>query len=612
MELITVDFETAAIQPRPAYPPLAVGVAVRWPGRQARYWAWAHPTENNCTKQQAHQELEKVWQSKLPLLFHNSKFDLEVANHSFGLPLPPWQRIEDTLYLLFLDDAHAPSLSLKPAAARLLGLPAVEQDAVRNWLVEHGICQRNRADHGAYISQAPGNLVGQYAAGDVDRTLALHRLLHQRVCAQNDMQAPYDRERQLMPLLLRNEQVGIRVDWELLEKDAEQYRQTMDNVDHWLRRQLKTKELNIDSDKELATALENCGAISHWVMTPTGQRSVSKDNLRQEQFKQLALYQALTYRNRLATCIGTFIDPWLDVARKTNGRIHTSWNQVRQHSNAQHAIGTRTGRLSSSPNFQNIPKNFTADPAYQHPKKPINLLPLPQLRRYLLPDKKEVWIHADYNQQELRILAHFEDDKLLHAYQQNATLDIHEFVRQEIAHYSNQELPRRKVKNLNFGLIYGMGSGALAERLGCTVEQALQLRKAHLQALPGLRQLQQLLRQRAHLNLPLRTWGGRLYYCEKPRQTPDGALHTYEYKLLNYLIQGSAADCTKQALLNYEGLRQQGRLLVTVHDELNISVPRAAVRTERKLLEEAMCGVQFDLPMLVDIKTGENWAELKG
>ena len=133
----TIDFETQAISPRPHYPPVPVGVAIWEPGRKPEYLAWGHPTENNCTLAQAKTKLKALWGREL--LFHNAKFDLDVAETHLGLPLPPWERVHDTLYLLFLHNPHALSLSLKPASESLLGMPPEEQDAVKAWLLAQGI-----------------------------------------------------------------------------------------------------------------------------------------------------------------------------------------------------------------------------------------------------------------------------------------------------------------------------------------------------------------------------------------------------------------------------------------------------------------------------------------
>jgi DNA polymerase I-like protein with 3'-5' exonuclease and polymerase domains len=121
--------------------------------------------------------------------------------------------------------------------------------------------------------------------------------------------------------------------------------------------------------------------------------------------------------------------------------------------------------------------------------------------------------------------------------------------------------------------------------------------------------LEKALKDQGKAGLPIRSWGGREYYTEPPKII-DGHTQTFEYKLLNYLIQGSAADCTKQALINYHALRQRSRFMTTVHDEINISCPKSAVKKEMELLREAMASVAFDVPMLSDGKIGPNWGNL--
>src|SRR3954447_4334860 len=133
MKPVTIDFETFGILPRPDYPPRPVGVAIKLPGRKARYYAWDHQNgKNNCTREQARSALSKVWDR--PLLFHNAKFDLDVAEVHLGLPLPHWSHIHDTVFLTFLDDPHQRRIDLKSTAQRLLNWPPDERDAVADWL----------------------------------------------------------------------------------------------------------------------------------------------------------------------------------------------------------------------------------------------------------------------------------------------------------------------------------------------------------------------------------------------------------------------------------------------------------------------------------------------
>ena len=135
--VITVDFETESIENRPAYPPKPVGVSIKWPGdKKPKYHAWGHPCENNTTKEAVRSELLVAWKSEFPLLFQNAKFDYDVATTNLGMPSLSWEKIHDTLFLIFLAYPHATSYGLKHAAERFLGMPPTEQQAVRDWLVD--------------------------------------------------------------------------------------------------------------------------------------------------------------------------------------------------------------------------------------------------------------------------------------------------------------------------------------------------------------------------------------------------------------------------------------------------------------------------------------------
>lgn len=608
---IVLDFETEAIQPRPHYPPKPVGFSIGGPGRKTKYYAFGHPTGNNCTWEEAKAVFAEAWNGPAPLLFHNAKFDTDVAETFFNLPPIDWRRVHDTMFLLFLHDPHASSFALKTAAANLLGLPPSERDELNDWLVSQGIIRKGAKDAGAHICKAPGALVGKYADGDVLRTELLFKHLYPLVLGAGMLPA-YDRERELMPILLANEREGIRVDSETLRADCATYNKALSTVEADLRKRLKAPDMNLDSGEDLANALAAAGVVTSFDLTKTGQRSVAKTTLTPDKFNDQNIASLLGYRNRLTTSLRTFMEPWLEVSGFTGGRIHTNWNQVRQiGGGATGMAGARTGRISSNPNFQNLPKNWEdKNDGYAHPKgRKYPALPLP--RKYILPDDASQLIgHHDYSQQELRILAHFEDGVLYQAYNETPRLDIHAFVGQRIAEVTGRELEKRAVKVLNFGLVYGMGLGKLAEALGISEADARAIKQAHRAAIPGLMDLERATKRRGSEGGFVATWGGRRYYSEAPKMV-DGSLRTFEYKLLNYLIQGSAADCTKQALINYNSVKKEGRMLLTVHDEINISVPKGAVKEEMRLLKDAMESVKFDVLMLTEAKLGANWASLE-
>lgn len=609
INLVTFDFETDAIEARPSYPPKPCGVSIKYRGKAARYFAFGHPTENNSTKAEAKAALTAAYKSGLPLLGQNLKFDVDVAEVHFGLKIPSWERLHDTLYLLFLNNPHARSLSLKPSAETLLGMKPEERDAVFDWLVEHSFLIKSQwKKAGAFISKAPGKLVAPYANGDCIRTEKLFDFLLPKIDAAG-MLGAYNRERRLMPILLANERAGMRVDVNALESDLKVYQAAQVKADAWLRKRLKTPLLNIDSDVELADALEKNKVVTRWIRTPTGKRSTAKKNMTVDLFDDKKVFTALGYRGRIGTCMSMFMESWLSMATSNKGMIFTNWNQVRQTHGDEGNVGARTGRLSCSPNFMNVPKDWHDKlDGYEHPKF-LGVLELPFMRKYILPDKGGLFGHRDYSQQEPRILGHFENDKLCAQYNNDPTTDVHSYVNEQIRLLTGLVLSRRAAKTTILGMIYGMGLGTLAQRLGVDVEMAKKIRNAMYTAVPGLRVIEQETKMRGKMGQPVKTWGGRLYYCEEPRLI-GGRMCTFEYKLLNYLIQGSAADCTKQAVINYDNTKREGRFLVTVHDEINISAPKSAIKREMKILKDAMSDVEFDVPMVSDAKTGLTWGTL--
>lgn len=630
-----IDFETDPIQPRPEYPPKPVGVSIRRVGeRKSRYYAWGHYTGgNNCTFDEGKAALAEAWEDRrrgVRLLFQNAQFDVDVAVTHMGMDMPEWDEMDDTMFLLFLWDPHAPDLQLKPSAERILGLAPEERDEMVDWLAankkrliaETDIAQwtdskgkayiNSKAKLGALVAYAPGDVAGRYAGGDTDRTLGLFNYLWPRI-VDAGMETAYDRERQIMPILLENERVGMRVAVDALERDVALYRSAQEQADAWLRKRLKSKDLNVDSDVDFAEALSRNGIVrdEDWVLTPTGARSVAKKNLRPEMFKDAKVASVFGYRNRLATCMNMFMVPWLAQAtRRGVPYISTNWNQVRQPGG-----GTRTGRPSTSdPNFLNLSKTWhDKDDGYVHPSFITSLPELPLVRRYVLADKGGAFLHRDFDGQELRIAAHYEDAALMAAYQENPHLDVHDHVRQLIADIAGLDYHRTQVKITNFRRIYGGGAPATALALNISIDVAKQLLAAHGKALPGLRDLNSRIVSMAKAGEAITTWGGRQYYTEPPKLINGRMVH-FEYKLLNYLVQGSAADCTKEAIIRYHNHpKRDSRFLVTVYDEINSSTQgksKACIDHEMAVLRECMEGIELDVPLLSSGKTGLSWGTL--
>jgi len=613
---VAIDFETEKIQSRPHYPPKPVGVAIKYPGVEAKYYAWGHASDNNCTKEEAQEALSLAFEHEDGVVCHNAKFDMDVAEvHMGATPLHP-HKVHDTMILLFLDDPHQSQLGLKPASERLLGLKPEERDAVGEWLINEqpvtGIKisdSKNSSNYfGAYLSYAPGSLVGEYANGDVERTEGLFNLLYSRIVS-NGMLYAYQREQGLMPIILEMDRQGIPVDVEALNKDIDKYVSVLLEVETWLFNYLGSDfgGFNLDSADELVHAMVTAGKVdtSKLPKTATGKLQTNKDALLLG-VSDKYLLDGITYRAQLNTCLNTFMRPWQLTAKTSGGVIYTTWNQTKV-TKGNGSIGTRTGRLSSTPNFQNIPKKFDDNGKSLF----IQQFGLPNVREYLTPFKGHCFIDRDYSQQEPRILAHFEDGALQATYNKNPWIDLHDHAKAELEkmglHYN-----RKAVKNTNLGLIYGMGVTKLAEKNDMSQDEAKMLKNSVLALYPGLKELYSIMKSRAKANQHLRTWGGRMYYCEPAEVMEDGRVWEKDYKMVNVLIQGSAADCTKEAIIRYHVVKHKdARIVLNVHDQITVSVPTHLMVSEMEVLRKAMESVEFDVPILSEGSVSyTNWAEL--
>ena len=597
MSKVSIDFETDAIDNRPNYPPRPVGVAIAKQG-SSTYLAWGHPTENNCTLEFAIRQLRAVLANPYDTFhFHNATFDCAILEEKLNITVP-WERVHDTMVMAFLLDPFG-ELSLKPLAEKHLGLPPTERDEVRDWLVSHGVARSNDKGWGAHIGKAPGKLVAPYAIGDVGRTLGLSELFIKRIDEQG-MDFAYEREMALMPHVMAMERKGVNINIEALRKDSDFYFAKLDELDQAICSILGA-QVDIDSNAALADAIEAAGLSKGFAQTPTGLRSTSKDSLINA-VSDPTLLGHLLVRGSLATCLRTFFQPWLEQVNK-HGRLFIRWNQVRNYSDT----GARTGRRSSSPNLQNVPVEWEG---LQMQLKAIAYelaFPLPSMRKYIIPDKGMVFVGRDYSGQELRLLANFTKGLLLEALKKNKNEDLHQIA----AKLAN--ITRRVAKTMAFAILYGAGVGTLAEQLDVTVEKATSLKRAYLEALPEIKRFAKEVQDKGKARDYVTTLGGRRYYAQKPTVVA-GRFKSFEYKLVNYLIQGSAADQTKQAMLEFCSNTHSGELVLSVHDQLVIQCPIEHAEREALILKDVMnSSFQEELDYIVvsDEAIGYAFNELK-
>ena len=414
----------------------------------------------------------------------------------------------------------------------------------------------------------------------------------------------YKRELRLMPHILKMEQRGINLNGSLLAVDTDHYWGVLDELDDKICEKVG-RMVDVDSNRELADAIEAAGLSKGFATTPTGLRSTSKESLIGA-VADPELLGHLLVRGSIATCLRTFMQPWR-VQYEAHGRLFMKWNQIRNYSDT----GARTGRISSSPNLQNIPVEWEALRAelakieYQVPE---NLLP--QVRKYIIPDEGMIFIGRDYSAQEMKLLAHFTNGALLKALQEDPTKDVH-LIAAGIA-----GITRKVAKTLGFAVLYGAGNGRVAETLGTTVSEATRIKEQYLEALPEIKAFQKELNAIGRSHSYTGTLGGRRYRSQKPAVV-KGVFKSFEYKLPNYKIQGSAADQTKEAMIRYAETTLHGQLVLTVHDQLVTQVPNdpASINLERTLFEDAVNGSFQEVlgyKVTSDESIAYNFADLKG
>jgi DNA polymerase-1 len=617
-----VDFETKGIQSRPEYPPEPVGAAVKLPGGKREYYAWGHPTGNNCDVETGRRMVREAYAAK-GTVFHHSAFDMDVGHIHLNLPAP--NRTEDTLYLAFLRDPYERDMGLKPLGHKHLGIKPDAQDELREWVLTHvPEAKKKPSQWGDHMWKAPGHIVGKYAKEDLRITEGIYEKFG-RYIRKHDMQEAYERELECTHISMDMERGGVRIDRKRLLKCRDVFYKMEHDITRRIAKKLRInpkdlksdtnkKGFNINSGQQLAAALVRCGKLDVVHKTKSGKQISTRMAHLQDGCNDKELLNLLAVHSVSQKYMSSFIESWLEKSEH-GGRIQPNFNQVRGYDDG--GGGARSGRFSSSdPNLQNVPAN----PEESQNRETLLLLEkwmrddygfrFYGLRDFIIPDEDQIIIAVDYSQQELRILAHFERGVLMRAYLENPNLDIHEYVRQLILDETGLDFPRKHIKITVFGIIYGMGLGKLADRLEVDTKTAKKIKQSLFKVVPGIPKLMEELEDLANHDEPLKTWGGREYFCEEPKYSKDnGRWMSFEYKMLNYKIQPSAADCTKQGMINVRRDVPEARIAVQVHDELVCMAPSKKYGPR---IAKAMCDVNFRVPMLAEPKYSDfSWARTK-
>jgi DNA polymerase I-like protein with 3'-5' exonuclease and polymerase domains len=568
-----------------------VGYAVAVDGWSG-YYPVAHAGGGNLDKKRVEKWIADVLATPADKIMHNAAYDMGWLLSS-GYKING--RILDTMIAAPLIDENRFSYSLNS-----LGF-----DYLKEVKSEAGL-KEAAGDFGVHpkkeLWKLPAMYVGDYAEQDATLTLKLWQALKAKL-RQEEVESIFDLETRLFPVLLSITAKGVRFDRDRCEQTISQ----LIVREKALVAQIKSLSgvgVDIWAAASIAKAFDKLNVV--YPKTETGLPSFTKSFLDECPHEIGKLIVEARETNKTHS---TFLQPYLDFSAKT-GRIHPHINQLRSDEG-----GTVSGRLSmANPNLQQVPARHE--------------IIGPLVRSLFLPEEGELWASNDFSSQEPRLLVHYAGllnlpgaDTMMEAYRENPDTDFHQMVADMAG------IKRKAAKTIGLGLMYGMGVAKLATQLDLSHEEAKELIDTFHKKVPFLKGTVNAVMQR--IDRPaaggaIRTLLGRKcrFPLWEPMQWGVNKALPYEqasveygprikragtYKGLNRLIQGSAADQTKMAMV---ALHEAGEnLLLQVHDELVLSVKDRA-QAERAAEIMASC-VKMEIPSRVDVEIGPNWGSAK-
>ena len=564
-----------------------VGIAVAVEGWSG-YYPIDHEGGGNMDKDVVLKWIKEVLLTPANKIFHNAMYDV-CWLRSMGFKING--KILDTMIAASLIDENRRGYDLNSLCKDYI-------HESKNEYVLQATAKEWGIDPKQEMYKLPAMYVGQYAEKDAELTLKLWQAFKKELDTQ-DIWEIFDMETDLTPCLIDMRFKGVRVDID----EAQKLKKMMVKEEKEILRSIKS-QTGIDVQIWAAASIAqvfNYLKEPYEVTEKTKAPSFTKNFLTNHSHPIVKRIASAREINKAHT---TFIDTILKHVHK--GRIHADINQIRGDNG-----GTVTGRFSyQNPNLQQIPARNR------------DLGPL--IRRIFIPEEGCQWGCFDYNQQEPRLVVHYASlvnlygvDDIMDAYKEDKA-DFHKIVA------DMADIPRKQAKTINLGLFYGMGKAKLQAQLGVSKEKAENLLGQYHTKVPFVQQLLKITMRRAQDNGKIRTLLGRL--CRFPLWEPNqfgihkalphnqalaehgpGIKRAYTYKALNKLIQGSAADMTKKAMIN---LHKKGIIPhIQVHDELDISIENDKQKDKIKKIMENV--VPLEIPNKVDYECGDNWGEIK-
>jgi DNA polymerase-1 len=573
---IGIDTEATSVRPMSAR---LVGLSVAWEPGRAAYVPVRAPMGQQAMDTRAVQEalgailsdesVEKVGQ--------NLKYDLLVLGGAgFDVRGPMF----DTMIAAHVLDSTRSTYKLDALAADFLNHQCIPIEEV----IGRG---RNQVT----IDCVPVETVATYAAEDADVALRLADVLTGRLRAEGLLDLLTELEMPLMPVLARMERTGIAVDAQVLKVMESRLSAEADA----LRDRIVAaagRPFNPDSPKQLSEVLFDQMHLPVLKKTKTGP-STDSSVLDQLAVQHELPALVLDYR-KLTKLIGTYLKALAECIHPQTHRVHTSFHQA----------GTATGRLSSSdPNLQNIP---------------IRTEQGRQIRSAFVADEGNVLLSADYSQVELRVLAHLcKDPTLIQAFQHDQ--DIHRIVASEVFAVPLDQVSaemRSRAKGVNFGIIYGQTPFGLSRALRIGQEEAADFIRTYRQRFPRIDEFLQACIAKAKSDGYVETIFGRRRRIAHIHSANPQRRAMAERLAINSVVQGSAADLIKKAMVNIDArIRREGRaarMLLQIHDELLFELPASSVAPDGEMIVAEMAGaIELRVPVKVDVGVGANWMEAK-
>lgn len=433
--------------------------------------------------------------------------------------------------------------------------------------------------------------VYEYAAEDADITLRLKNVLEPRLKEVGAERLFWDIEMPLVKVLADMELNGVRLDTQQLKLTQQTFTERMNAYERHAYEEAG-ETFNIASPKQVGDILfGKMQLLEKPKRTKTGQYVTSEDVLQQLRGKAPIVDDILNYRG-MKKLLGTYVEALPKLINPRTGHIHTSFNQ---------AI-TATGRLSSSdPNLQNIPVRDDDGK---------------EIRKCFIPDEGCRWFSADYSQIELRIMAHLSaDENMTEAFREG--FDIHRATAAKIWKESMDQVSdsqRKKAKQANFGIIYGITAFGLSQRMDIPTGEARKLIDDYFDTFPKVHQYMEDAKRMAREKGYAETLYGRRRYLPDINSHNGTVRGFAERNAINAPIQGTEADIIKLAMIRIwkrfkeEGIRS--KMTLQVHDELNFSVyPDEAEKVERIVMEEMQGAAKLNVPLTADAGWGDNWLE---